>query len=40
MLVDSEGINDWVAEVLVDLAASRQAGAPVVSGLPRLGALA
>jgi superfamily II RNA helicase len=30
MLVDPEGLNDWVAEVNVDLSRSRKAGAPVV----------
>ena len=30
MLVDPEGHNDWVAEVLVDLSASREAGQPVI----------
>jgi hypothetical protein len=38
MLVDPEGHNDWVAEFAVDLAASRQAGEPVVS-LRRVAAL-
>ncbi len=28
MLVDPEGLNDWVAEFEVDLAASREAGEP------------
>ncbi len=36
MLVDAEGHNDWVAECRVDLAASREAGAPVLA-LERLG---
>jgi hypothetical protein len=30
MLVDPEGLNDWVAELDVDLAASRKAGEPVL----------
>jgi len=30
MLVDPEGLNDWVAELEVDLAASREAGEPVL----------
>jgi superfamily II RNA helicase len=30
MLVDPEGLNDWVAELDVDLAASREVGEPVV----------
>jgi superfamily II RNA helicase len=30
MLVDAEGVNDWVAEVEVDLAASRERGEPVL----------
>jgi superfamily II RNA helicase len=38
MLVDPEGHNDWVAEFSVDLAASRQAGEPVMS-LCRVAAL-
>ncbi|PYQ48480.1 MAG: DUF3516 domain-containing protein, partial [Acidobacteria bacterium] len=38
MLVDSMGVNDWVAELEVDLAASRDAGEPVVR-LLRLGSL-
>lgn len=38
MLVDLEGLNDWVVEVEVDLAASRDAGEPVVE-LRGLGAL-
>ncbi|MGA2854416.1 MAG: DUF3516 domain-containing protein, partial [Verrucomicrobiota bacterium] len=38
MLVDPEGHNDWVAEFAVDLAASRQAGEPVMS-LCRVAAL-
>jgi hypothetical protein len=38
MLVDTEGLNDWVAEIGVDLASSRAAGAPVVQ-LARLGSL-
>lgn len=36
MLVDPDGHNDWVAEFTVDLAASRQAGEPVLQ-LLRLG---
>ena len=39
MLVDPEGLNDWVAELDVDLAASREAGEPVLR-LLRLGSLA
>ena len=39
MLVDPEGLNDWVAELEVDIAGSRDAGAPVLRML-RLGALA
>ena len=39
MLVDLEGLNDWVVEVEVDLAASRDAGEPVME-LRGLGALA
>ena len=38
MLVDPEGLNDWVAELEVDLAASREAGEPVLR-LLRLGPL-
>ncbi len=38
MLVDSEGLNDWVAEFDVDLAASRDVGQPVLR-LLRLGTL-
>ena len=38
MLVDSMGVNDWVAELEVDLAASRAAGEPAVR-LLRLGSL-
>ena len=38
MLVDTEGLNDWVAEIEVDLGASREVGEPVVR-LMRLGAL-
>ncbi len=30
MLVDPEGLNDWVLEVDVDLAASRELGEPVL----------
>jgi len=39
MLVDPEGLNDWVAELDVDLAASRELGEPVLK-LLRLGSLA
>ena len=39
MLVDREGLNDWVLELEVDLPASREAGAPVLR-LLRLGGLA
>jgi superfamily II RNA helicase len=39
MLVDPDGLNDWVAELEVDIAGSRDAGAPVLRML-RLGALA
>jgi len=38
MLVDTEGLNDWVMELDVDLAASREAGEPVLQ-LRRLGSL-
>lgn len=38
MLVDPEGHNDWVAEFVVDLAASRQRAEPVLQ-LRRLGSL-
>jgi hypothetical protein len=38
MLVDPEGLNDWVAEFEVDLVASRAAGKPVLK-LLRLGSL-
>jgi superfamily II RNA helicase len=38
MLVDPEGLNDWVAELEVDLAASREAGEPVLQ-LRRLDSL-
>ena len=38
MLVDREGLNDWVAELEVDLAASREVGEPVLR-LLRLGGL-
>jgi superfamily II RNA helicase len=38
MLVDAEGLNDWVAELSVDLAASRLGGEPVLQ-LLRLGSL-
>jgi hypothetical protein len=30
MLVDREGLNDWVAELAVDLPASRKAGEPLI----------
>jgi superfamily II RNA helicase len=39
MLVDTEGVNDWVMELEVDLEASRLAGQPVLR-LERLGSLA
>jgi hypothetical protein len=38
MLVDTEGLNDWVLELDVDLAASREVGEPVLR-LLRLGSL-
>jgi superfamily II RNA helicase len=38
MLVDTEGLNDWVLELDVDLEASREAGEPVLR-LLRLGSL-
>ena len=38
MLVDPEGLNDWVLELDVDLAASRELGEPVLK-LLRLGSL-
>jgi hypothetical protein len=38
MLVDAEGLNDWVAELRVDLPGSREAGEPVIQ-LVRLGSL-
>jgi superfamily II RNA helicase len=38
MLVDPEGLNDWVAELEVDLAASRETNQPVLR-LLRLGSL-
>jgi superfamily II RNA helicase len=38
MLVDAEGLNDWVAELDVDLEASREAGEPVLR-LRRLASL-
>jgi hypothetical protein len=38
MLVDPEGLDDWVLEIEVDLAASREVGAPVLK-LLRLGSL-
>ena len=39
MIVDTEGVNDWVAELEVDLAESREAGEPVIR-MRRLGGLA
>jgi hypothetical protein len=39
MLVDAEGLNDWVMELDVDLGASREVGEPVLK-LLRLGGLA
>ncbi|HUG52368.1 MAG TPA: DUF3516 domain-containing protein [Vicinamibacteria bacterium] len=38
MLVDTEGLNDWIAEVDLDLGASRRSGQPVLQ-LRRLGSL-
>jgi superfamily II RNA helicase len=38
MLVDTAGLNDWVAELDVDLAASREIGEPAIQ-LRRLGSL-
>jgi hypothetical protein len=38
MLVDTAELNDWLAEVDVDLAASREAAEPVLR-LVRLGSL-
>ncbi len=38
MLVDTQALNDWVLELDVDLAASRETGEPVVR-LRRLGSL-
>jgi hypothetical protein len=38
MLVDPEGLNDWVAELEADLASSRAAGEPVLR-LVRVGSL-
>ena len=38
MLVDPEGLDDWVLELDVDLAASREVGEPVLR-LLRLGSL-
>jgi superfamily II RNA helicase len=38
MLVDAEGLNDWVLELDVDLVASRETGEPVIR-LRRLGSL-
>jgi hypothetical protein len=38
MLVDTEGVNDWVAELDVDLATSRNVGEPAIQ-LVRLGSL-
>jgi superfamily II RNA helicase len=40
MLVDPEGLNDWVLDVEVDLVASREAGGPVFGLLSRLGPFA
>ena len=40
MLVDPEGLNDWVLDVEVDLVASREAGEPVFGLLSRLGPFA
>ena len=39
MLIDTEGHNDWVLELDVDLAASRELGGPVLK-LLRIGSLA
>jgi hypothetical protein len=39
LLIDPDGHNDWVMELDVDLAASRDASGPVIM-LLRLGALA
>ncbi|MGE0452693.1 MAG: DEAD/DEAH box helicase [Vicinamibacteria bacterium] len=39
MLVDAEGVNDWLLELEVDLASSRQIGEPVLK-LLRIGSLA
>jgi hypothetical protein len=38
MLIDAEGLNDWVLELEVDLAASRALGEPVLK-LLRLASL-
>jgi hypothetical protein len=38
MLVDPEGLNDWVLELSVDLAGSRELAEPVLK-LLRLGSL-
>ncbi len=38
MLIDPEGHNDWVMELDIDLAASREANGPVIS-LVRVGSL-
>jgi hypothetical protein len=38
MLIDPLGLNDWVAVFEVDVAASREAGEPVLL-LSRMGAL-
>ena len=38
MLVDPEGLNDWVAELEIDIPASRESGEPVLK-LLRLGSL-
>jgi hypothetical protein len=40
MLVDPEGLNDWVLDVEVDLGGSREAGEPVFGLLSRLGPFA
>jgi hypothetical protein len=38
MLVDTEGLNDWLLDLAVDLASSREVGEPVLK-LLRLGSL-
>ncbi len=38
VLVDQEGLNDWIAEFTIDLAKSREAGEPQLD-LIRIGAL-